>query len=473
MKYRLVSVTRRTDHKGTKTPYVIDIIEDIDISRVLDIIFDRMAIRKVFSLSFLLLLLLLFVFPKPLHAAYTGPVPEALLKLSSGFAVFVDKKQQKLYVFQRVGSGLEKVFESPCSTGKVLGAKAVEGDAKTPNGIFFATRFATMPDTNSTYGSMVFYLDYPNLFDKRAGRNGDNIWIHGTNKSLQPNQSNGCVAMRNQDIENLSRFIFLGKTPIVIEESIRWVDQRDRRPEADELERIARLWTRSMIDSDWKTFENLYLQEGIEPSSQRKALFQRASHLKTASWHFDIMPRDVTICRIGFTAVVLFDQVLSLRGSDNVQRGYLKLYLEKYSTGWFIVDSIRPATTVAKREPVVQARPAEIIRKPEPVLRDNTPKRGGSGGWRSRGRPTGRTMGVKLGKGPDGPIRRLLCIQLPGSGKKSEGLGRLQTGYRQTVQKHPGSRRQHPDDGKRRQGNGNLHAELQRFEHEEFRAQEA
>ncbi|MDD5169876.1 MAG: L,D-transpeptidase family protein [Syntrophales bacterium] len=292
--------------------------------------------------------------------------------MSTGFAVFVDKKQQKLYVFQRLSNGYDKVFESPCSTGKVQGAKMVEGDAKTPNGIFFATRFATMPDTNSTYGSMVFYLDYPNLLDRRAGRNGDNIWIHGTNKLLQPNQSNGCVALRNQDIEYLSRFIYLGKTPIVIEEAIKWVDQKDRRAEAEELERIAKVWTRSMIDGDWKTFNSLYLQEGLEPSSQRVALYRKATLLKTPSWHFDVMPRDITICKLGYTAVVMFSQVLTLKATDNFQGGYVKLFLERYSNGWFIVEHVRPLP-VPKKEPAVQAR-AEAGRKPEAAVGDGGKK---------------------------------------------------------------------------------------------------
>ena len=317
--------------------------------------FGGTRVTRGYGHRFLAILLFLFiVWPLPLRAAYTGPVPEGLLKLTSGFAVFVDKKEQKVYVFQSRDGGLDKVFEAPCSTGKVRGAKLAEGDAKTPNGIFFATRFATVPDATSTYGSMVYYLDYPNLFDRRAGRNGDNIWIHGTNKPLQPNQSNGCVTLRNPDIENLSRYIYIGETPIIIEESVKWVAQKESRPDGEELERLARRWTKTMIDGDWTANNGLYLQEGIEPLPQRKGMIQKAAQLKTAKWHFDVMPRDMTICKLDYTAVVLFDQTLSLKNPDNVQGSYVKLYLEKNTAGWFIVENVKPVA-IARKEPAVPA----------------------------------------------------------------------------------------------------------------------
>lgn len=334
-------------------------------------VYKRLMVRngsKTFLPLLCLAVILLGIAPDALFASPKGKVPNSLLKLSSGFAVFVDKKQQQIYVFQSVQGNLEKVFEAPCSTGKVPGPKMVEGDAKTPVGIFFATRFARMPDTTTTYGSMVYYLDYPNLFDKRARKNGDNIWIHGTNKPLQPNQSNGCVAMRNQDLENLSRYIFLGKTPIIIEESIKWINPRDLQPYSDELEYLARLWAKSIVDGDERAHHRLYLQEGLEPSAERKGILRKATQLRTAKWHFDVMPRDITICRLDNTAVILFDQILSLKSFDDVHSSYVRLYLERYTNGWFIVEGVKPAPPRPKREPVVTAQqPAGNGRKTESV----------------------------------------------------------------------------------------------------------
>lgn len=307
------------------------------------------------AIIFFLSSLMILLSATSLFASPKGKVPNSLLKLSSGFAVVVDKRQQQVYVFQSVYGTLEKVFEAPCSTGKSPGPKMVEGDAKTPVGIFFATRFARMPNNNTTYGSMVYYLDYPNLFDKRARKNGDNIWIHGTNKPLQPNQSNGCVAMRNNDLENLSRYIFIGKTPIIIEEAVTWVNQKDLQPYSDELERLARTWTKLLVDGDENGYHRLYLQEGLEPSSDRKMIVRKASQLRTAKWHFDVMPRDMTICRIDNSAVVMFDQILGLKSSDDVHSSYVRLYLERYSNGWFIVDGVKPAPPRPKKEPVVVA----------------------------------------------------------------------------------------------------------------------
>jgi len=83
----------------------------------------------------------------------------------------------------------------------------------------------TNPGDSETFGSMAFILDYPTLPDKRANRNGGNIWIHGTTKKLLPRQSSGCVVLSDEDLKRLANFIYLNKTPIIISESVNWVPQ--------------------------------------------------------------------------------------------------------------------------------------------------------------------------------------------------------------------------------------------------------
>lgn len=112
-------------------------------------------------------------------------VPDSIVSVASGFVIAVDKKKQKLYVFRKDRS-FKKVFEATCSTGKNHGSKEVSGDGKTPNGIFFVTNIVVNPGPPETYGSIALPLNYPTVADKKAGRNGTNIWIHGTTKPLLP-----------------------------------------------------------------------------------------------------------------------------------------------------------------------------------------------------------------------------------------------------------------------------------------------
>jgi len=147
-----------------------------------------MTINKSFYVYIAILSLLLLFYPAGASSSISpgsDKIPDSIVALSSGYIIIVDKQYQKIYVFQKNGT-FSKVFETTCSTGKNSGSKQVAGDAKTPNGIFFATNILRNPGPPEIYGSMAFPLDYPTITDKRAGRNGNNIWIHGTTKTLLP-----------------------------------------------------------------------------------------------------------------------------------------------------------------------------------------------------------------------------------------------------------------------------------------------
>jgi len=309
----------------------------------------------------------------PLRPALAASVPEALLRLSSGYAVFIDKHLQRVYVLQNRGGNVVMVFDAPCSTGKAPGEKMEQKDAKTPRGIFFATKFEQMRKPHPAYGTMVFHLDYPNLLDKRMGKNGSNIWIHGTNKSLQPFQSNGCVVMKNKDIEALSRYIYLGKTPVIIEESIKWVPMERPSKDREELERVMMWWSKAILDGDRSILNRLYYPESPSAGSPRKVIVQKTKNLKDASYHFDFRPQDITICSLEDKAVILFDQVLSVQNADSFHGSYVRLFLEKINNRWMIVDNDAPqrrsreaSTAAAAKETAKtassKAKPAEAVK---------------------------------------------------------------------------------------------------------------
>lgn len=184
-------------------------------------------------------------------------VPDCLVALSSEYAVVVNKRAQKLFVYHYNGH-FNKVYETECSTGKNQGAKTVEGDGKTPEGIYFPTKLFTDSQLSSTYGPMAFHIDYLNLLDRRMGRNGNNIWIHGTNKPLCPFQSNGCIALTNNSIKHLFNYISLNKTPIIIEESINWVPQDTRLVTKNGLEHFLNSWIKTAVEGNTKALNSFY-----------------------------------------------------------------------------------------------------------------------------------------------------------------------------------------------------------------------
>jgi murein L,D-transpeptidase YafK len=272
----------------------------------------------------------------PIFSPDFEKIPDSIISLSSGYIIVVDKQFQKIYVFHKNGN-FSKVFETSCSTGKNPGSKQFAGDAKTPNGIFFVTKNLPNPGPPEIYGSMAFPLDYPTISDKRAGRDGNNIWIHGTTKTLLPKQSKGCVVLHDADLKRLGSFIYFNKTPVIIAESLKWVSQSYVPPSKNELENILTSWNKAFIENDIKTIDSLYLKGSEIKGKRRDKLNNKVKHLKNINKHFALQPRDISILQENNNAVIIFDQIFAV--DDNSFQGfYNKLILEKINNKWYVVD---------------------------------------------------------------------------------------------------------------------------------------
>lgn len=282
---------------------------------------------------------------KTAHSMPSGgfrKIPDSIVSISSGYVLVVDKKYQKIYVFRKSGT-FTKVFESPCSTGKKSGDKQVAGDEKTPNGIFFATKILHNPGPPEIYGTMAFPLDYPTLSDKRDGKNGNNIWIHGTTKSLLPKQSSGCVVLRDGDLKRLANFIYLNRTPVVISESIKWVPQSYVPASKNELENILISWNKAFVEKDLRKIDSLYMQGTEIKGKRREDLHNKIKNMKIINKHFDLQPRDISILQEGNNAVITFDQIFDVNSNNSFQGFYNKLILEKINNKWYVVDDTTPS----------------------------------------------------------------------------------------------------------------------------------
>lgn len=287
-------------------------------------------------------------------------IPDSIVSISSGYVLIVDKSIQKIYVFHKSDT-FSKVFEASCSTGKNPGSKQVAGDAKTPNGIFFATSIIRNPGPPETYGSLAFTLDYPTLSDKRDGKDGNNIWIHGTTKSLLPQQSNGCVVLRDSDISQLAKFIYLNKTPVIISESINWVSQNYVPDSKNELENILASWNKAFIEKDVKKLDSLYFNGAEIKGKRREELQAKIENLKFINRHFALQPRDISILQEGKNAVIIFDQIFAVDGNNTFKGFYNKLILEKIKNAWYVVDDVSTSDIAGKH--VASAKNKNIASK--------------------------------------------------------------------------------------------------------------
>ena len=130
------------------------------------------------------------------------------------YLILIEKNLQRLRVLEHDGE-LKVVAEYFSATGENSGIKEISGDAKTPEGIYFVTK-VFIDNKVTIFGDKAFHLDYPNLFDLEAGRNGDGIYIHGTNTELKPYSTNGCVTMANDDLDDLEKYLNQAVTPVII-----------------------------------------------------------------------------------------------------------------------------------------------------------------------------------------------------------------------------------------------------------------
>ncbi len=162
------------------------------------------------------------------------PLPMMKLAPSQAHALLVDTARSRLFVFANRGGEPRYVTDFYISLGKNGVEKRREGDQKTPLGVY--TIVSSKDKLPDFYGPGAFPISYPNEWDKLHKRNGYGIWLHGTPSetySRPPRATDGCVALTNDDLRRLSRYVDVGRTPVVITAGIEWAApqrwQEDRR----------------------------------------------------------------------------------------------------------------------------------------------------------------------------------------------------------------------------------------------------
>ena len=192
-----------------------------------------------------------------LHAYRERPsqdrVPRYLMQLREDqrYAIVVDNMRSRLYLYQNENGRPRFVADYYISTGKRGGEKTREGDEKTPTGVYHVTASLPRNKLSDFYGSGAFPISYPNEWDRRHGRNGHGIWLHGTPSdtySRAPRASNGCVVLANADLDALSKKLQIGLTPVIISEQVEWLSLDDWNAERNALNAEIERWR-----GDWES----------------------------------------------------------------------------------------------------------------------------------------------------------------------------------------------------------------------------
>ncbi|MES2770983.1 MAG: L,D-transpeptidase family protein [Pseudomonadota bacterium] len=187
---------------------------------------------------------------KPNAARY---VPRYLLQMQDDqkYAVVVDTQKSRLYLYKNEAGRPRFVADYYISHGKLGSDKTREGDKKTPVGVYHVTASLPLAKLGDFYGVGAFPISYPNEWDKRQGRNGHGIWLHGTPSdtlSRPPKASDGCVVLANNDLSALSKNLQIGLTPVIISNAVEWLSFDDWERERSALKQQIDNWR-----ADWES----------------------------------------------------------------------------------------------------------------------------------------------------------------------------------------------------------------------------
>lgn len=180
-------------------------------------------------------------------------IPSALAQLSpiQKHALVVDTQRSRLYVYEN-DNGLPRLLTDFYVTQGKLGAdKFREGDKRTPLGVYHVTAELPRDRLADLYGTGAFPLNYPNEFDKRQGRGGSGIWLHGTMSetfSRPPKASDGCVVLPNKDLDAIAGKLQVGQTPVIISDGVEWLPRGAWTSERQALLDVVEQWRQ-----DWES----------------------------------------------------------------------------------------------------------------------------------------------------------------------------------------------------------------------------
>jgi L,D-transpeptidase YnhG len=259
-----------------------------------------------------------------------GTVPSQFLALSprNKHAIAIDASRSRLYLFENTATGIKLVADYYISVGKSGIEKSVEGDLRTPVGVYFITSNLNPKSLRDFYGSGALPINYPNQLDVKRGKTGGGIWLHGTPPaqfSRAPLSTDGCVVLANPDLERIIRTVEVRSTPVVIAHSLKWVAPQSLAADSKSFENVLQSWHSAKSSGDIAKLTAWYAPDF---TSYGKTLAEWTPALQTELKQLggrDIQLKDVSYLRwtdSTDTMVVTFGELVKGAKTGRTKRQY-------------------------------------------------------------------------------------------------------------------------------------------------------
>lgn len=271
--------------------------------------------------------------------------PQSLVLADAGEYLLVCEKETKtLYIFRFSDGKFSPISQYPCIIGANNHEKRRDGDFATPVGVYFFLRFASGSTLPEIYGYGAYVLNYPNYLDRREGKQGGGIWIHGhsAGKTIGKDipDTKGCIAISNDALKEMSGFLKPNGTPIAIVDKLLFSKRENQAGLSKEVMNFLNAWRLGWESINTKKFMSFYAPDfvnsegmGYQAFKQQKEKVNRGKkfiHVKAENIAI-LMPQKYG----GKIAIVRF---LQRYQSNNFKSDSRKiLYLKKGQTGWQII----------------------------------------------------------------------------------------------------------------------------------------
>lgn len=305
-------------------------------------------------ISFLTLYFFATLLPLSLQAEDAAKLfPSTLLSLEDFYShhiLVAEKSTHLLHLFKNANGKPELVKSYHVVTGKKTGDKGNEGDFRTPEGIYNFTNFLTNKQLieksgaqGVIYGAGAFVTDYPNPVDQRMGKTGSGIWLHSTNDEARLDRgldSRGCVVTANNDLLDLSKYLELNKTPLIIVQDLLFLNEKTFDAQKNEIKKTITSWLESWKNKKIDEYMNHY---HILEFKDQKGNFSKYKTYKQAVFSNPGKPKieidNMTILQTKNYAVVIFTQ--KYQSNTINDSGKKLLYLKQdNSYDWKIVSEV-------------------------------------------------------------------------------------------------------------------------------------
>ena len=259
-----------------------------------------------------------------------GMVPSQFLTLSSlnKHAIAVDASRARLYLFENTPAGLKLLADYYISVGRLGTEKSLEGDLRTPLGVYFVTSNLDPTSLKDFYGSGALPINYPNQLDLKRGKTGGGIWLHGAPPaqfSRAPLASDGCIVLANPDLERVIKTVAIRSTPVVIAASLKWVPAQSLRPDIKSFDDVLKGWHQAKASGDMERLAAWYAPDftsfGKTLAEWKPGLQAELKQLRGR----DIQIKDVSYLRwtdSADTMVVTFGELVKGARTGRTKRQY-------------------------------------------------------------------------------------------------------------------------------------------------------